>query len=108
VWGSVVREILGEQTVTGVRVRNVKTGETPVIEADGMFVYIGMIPRMELFTGQVELDEAGYIVTDRRQHTSVPGVFAAGDVRDRRFRQIVIAAAGGARAAIEADRSLAE
>ena len=57
---------------------------------------------------QVELDEAGYIVTDRRQPTSVPGVFAAGDVQDRRFRQIVIAAAGGAKAAIGADRSLAE
>ena len=108
VWDSVVKEILGEQTVTGVRVRNVKTDETSVIEADGVFVYIGMIPRTELFTDQVELDEAGYIVTDRRQHTSVPGVFAAGDVQDRRFRQIVIAAAGGAKAAIEADRFLAE
>jgi thioredoxin reductase (NADPH) len=108
VWDSVVDEILGGQTVTGVRVRNVKTDETSLIETDGVFVYVGMTPRTSLFAGQVELDEQGYIVTDRDQHTSVPGVFAAGDVQDRRLRQIVIAAGSGARAAIEADRFLAE
>jgi len=108
VWDSVVEEVLGEQTVTGVRVRNVKTGETSVIEVDGMFVYVGMRPGTKLFAGQVELDEQGYIVTDQRQHTSVPGVFAAGDVQNPDFRQIVVAAASGAVAAIEADRFLAE
>jgi thioredoxin reductase (NADPH) len=108
VWDSVVEEILGDQTVTGVRVRNVKTGETSVIEADGVFVYIGMVPGTKWFAGQVELDEQGYIVTDRRQRTSRPGVFAAGDVQSPDFRQVVIAAASGARAVIEADRFLVE
>jgi len=108
VWDSVVEEVLGDQTVTGVRVRNVKTGETSIIEADGMFVYIGMVPGTKLFTDQIEMDEWGYIVTDRYQHTSVPGVFAAGDVQSPDFRQIVVAAASGAMAAIEADRFLAE
>jgi thioredoxin reductase (NADPH) len=108
VWDSVVEEVLGEQTVTGVRVRNVKTGETSVIEADGVFVYVGMVPGTKLFTGQVELDEHGYVLTDRRQRTSVPGVFAAGDVQNPDFRQVVIAAGSGATAAIEAGRFLAE
>lgn len=108
VWDSVVEEILGEQTVTGVRVRNVKTGETSVIEADGVFVYVGMEPKTEIFAGQVELNEAGYIVTDKHQRTSTPGVFAAGDVQDPDYRQVVIAAGSGAVAAIEAERFLAE
>ncbi len=108
VWDSVAEEIVGEQTVTGVRVRNVKTGETSLVEADGVFVYIGMVPGTKLFTGQVELDAHGYVLTDRRQRTSVPGVFAAGDVQNPDFRQVVIAAASGATAAIEADRFLAE
>ena len=108
VWDSVVEEVVGEKTVTGVRVRNVKTGETSVIEADGMFVYIGMVPGTRVFAGQVEMDEWGYIVTDRRQRTSVPGVFAAGDVQSPDFRQIVVAAGAGAMAAIAAERLLAE
>jgi len=108
VWDSVVEEILGERTVTGVRVRNVKTGETSVIEADGVFIYVGMEPVTELFIDRVELDERGYVVTDRRQHTSVPGVFAAGDVQSTDFRQVVVAAGAGAIAAIEADRFLAD
>jgi len=108
VWDSVVEEVLGEQTVTGVRVRNVKTEETSIIKADGMFVYIGMEPSTGLFADQVELDAWGYIVTDRRQRTSVPGVFAAGDVQNPDFRQVVVAAGCGAVAAIEAGRFLAE
>jgi len=108
VWDSVVEEVLGEQTVTGVRVRNVKTGETSVIEADGMFVYIGLIPGTKRFVGQVEMDEQGYIITDQHQRTNVPGVFAAGDVQSPDFRQIVVAAGSGAVAAIQADRFLTE
>ncbi|MBL7063361.1 MAG: thioredoxin-disulfide reductase [Anaerolineae bacterium] len=108
VWDSVVEEILGERTVTGVRVRNVKTGETSVIEADGVFIYVGMEPVTELFIDRVELDEWGYVVTDRHQHTSVPGVFAAGDVQSPGFRQVVVAAGAGAMAAIEAGRFLAD
>jgi thioredoxin reductase (NADPH) len=103
VWDSVVEEIEGDQTVSGVRIRNVKTGETSVIAADGVFVYIGMIPQTELLDSQVALDENGYVVTDDRQRTDVPGVFAAGDVQNPRFRQVVVAAGEGAKAAMEAE-----
>jgi thioredoxin reductase (NADPH) len=108
VWDTVVEEILGEDTVSGVRVRNVKTGETSVIETDGVFVYVGLIPGTKLFVGQLELNEQGYIVADAHQRTSVPGVFAAGDVQSPDFRQVVIAAGAGAKAVLEADRYLAE
>lgn len=106
VWDTVVEEILGEQTVTGVRVRNIKTGEPAQIAADGVFIYIGLVPMTRIFAGQVALDENGYIVTDRRQRTSVPGVFAAGDVQNPDFRQVVVAAGSGAMAAMEAERFL--
>ncbi|MGD1995505.1 MAG: thioredoxin-disulfide reductase [Anaerolineae bacterium] len=107
-WDSVVKEIVGDQTVTGVRVRNVKTDETKVIKVDGVFVYIGVDPQTEMFAGQLERDEQGYIVSDRRQHTSVPGVFVAGDVQDPRYRQLVVAAGTGAIAAMEAEWFLGE
>ena len=107
-WDTVVDEILGEDTVTGVKVRNVKTGETSIIETDGVFVYVGLIPGTKLFEGKLELNEQGYIVADAHQRTSVPGVFAAGDVQSPDFRQVVIAAGAGAKAVIEVDRYLAE
>ncbi len=106
VWDSVIEEILGDKTVTGVRVRNLKTGESSVIETNGVFVYIGMEPQTQIFAGQLELDEQGYIVTDRRQRTNVPGVFAAGDIQDSRYRQLVVAAGTGAIAAMEVERFL--
>lgn len=108
VWNTVVEEILGEDVVTGVRVRNVQSGEQSIIPCDGVFVYIGLVPNTQLFKGQLALDENGYIITDKRQRTNVPGVFAAGDVQDPYFRQVVIAAGSGAAAAIEAVRFLAE
>ncbi len=107
-WDSVVDEILGEQTVNGVRVRNVKTGESSIVETDGVFIYVGMMPETELFAGQLELDEQGYVVSDRQQRASVPGVFVAGDVQDPRYRQIVVAASAGAIAAIEAGHFLSK
>jgi thioredoxin reductase (NADPH) len=107
-WDTVVEEILGEQTVNGVRVRNVKSGETSIIETDGVFVYVGMAPTTELFTGQLEMDDWGYIISDHRQQTSVPGVFVAGDVQDPLYRQIVVAAGTGAIAAMEAEKFLGE
>jgi thioredoxin reductase (NADPH) len=108
VWDSVVEEILGDQTVTGVRVRNVKTAQNSMIRTDGVFIYIGMEPKSSLFAGQLEVDEQGYIVCDSRQRTNVPGVFVAGDVQDPHYRQVVIAAGTGAAAAMEAERYLGE
>jgi thioredoxin reductase (NADPH) len=109
VWNTVVEEIQGETgEANAVRMRNVQTGEVSTIETGGVFVYIGHVPNTEVFRGQLELDEQGYIVTNRRQHTSVPGVFAAGDVQDAIFRQIVTAAGTGSAAAIEAIRYLDE
>ena len=109
VWNTVVEEILGENgEANAVRVRNVRTDEVSTIETGGVFIYIGHVPNTEVFQGQLELDEVGYIVTDRRQHTNVPGVFAAGDVQDAIFRQIVTAAGTGSAAAIEAIRYLDE
>lgn len=108
VWDSVVDEVLGDDGVTGVRVHNVKTDEESVIDCDGVFIYIGLFPNTQLFEGQIELNEQGYIVTDKHQRTNVPGVYAAGDVQDPWFRQVVIAAGAGAAAAIEAERYLAE
>ena len=107
VWDSVVEEVLGDQTVTGVRIRNVKTDATSVLETDGVFVYIGLIPSTKILEGQLDLDENGYVTTDREQRTSVPGVFAAGDVQNPNFRQAVVAAGSGAMAAMAVDRFLA-
>jgi thioredoxin reductase (NADPH) len=103
-----VEEILGDRKLESVRVRNVKTGQVSQIETDGVFIYIGHTPNTKLFVEQLELNDHGYVVTDRRQQTSVPGVFAAGDVQDAIFRQVVTAAGTGAAAAMEAVRFLDE
>ena len=108
VWNSVVEEVLGDNKVRALKLRRVDTGEVTELPTDGVFVYIGLTPNTQLFEGQVELDRWGYIVTDKRQKTSVPGVFAAGDVQDPYFRQVVIAAGTGAAAAIEVEHFLAE
>ncbi len=103
-----VEEILGETTVEGVRTRNVKTGEEKTIPVDGFFAAIGHSPATSLFTGQLEMDGSGYLLQKEHTMTSVPGVFAAGDVSDTRYRQAVTAAADGCRAAIDAERWLEE
>ena len=108
VWNSVVTEIIGDGRVTGIKLQNVETGEESVLPVDGVFTYIGQVPKTDLFKGQLEMDEAGFIVTDRRMHTSVPGLFAAGDVQDHVLAQVVTAAGSGAIAAMEAERFLAE
>lgn len=111
VWNSVVTEVLGddERGMTGVRVKNVATGEQRVIEAPGMFVAIGHTPNTAFLDGQVRCDEKGYIVLADpfRTTTSVEGVFAAGDVADPIYRQAITAAAMGCKAALDAERWLA-
>jgi thioredoxin reductase (NADPH) len=105
---TVVRDILGEDGVEGIRVRNAKTGEEREIEVDGFFAAIGHAPATALFEGQVEIDGGGYVLQKEHTMTSVPGVFAAGDVSDKRYRQAVTAAGDGCRAAIDAERWLEE
>lgn len=97
-WNSRITEILHDKRVTGVRVENVKDQSTQDIPVDGVFVAIGRVPDTELFRGQIALDPQGYIIADETTRTSVPGVFAVGDVRTKPLRQIVTAAADGATA----------
>lgn len=107
IWDTAVTEIMGDGGVTGVRLKNLKTGEESALDTEGVFIFVGTVPNTELFKGQLELDEAGYIVTDERQQTSVEGVFAAGDVQERIARQIATAVGSGARAAMQAEEFIA-
>ena len=108
IWDSVVEEVLGQQKVEGVRVRNVKTGKQHVLRCDGVFVAIGHEPNTAVFREQIELDQKGYIVTSNGTSTSVEGVFAAGDVRDFHYRQAITAAGDGCRAAMDAENYIEE
>jgi thioredoxin reductase (NADPH) len=107
-WNNVVTEILGGKKVDGARLRDVETGIERNVSFEGVFVAIGYDPNTRIFLGQLELDSQGYVVVKNETETSVPGVFAAGDAKDFRYRQAVTAAADGCKAALDADKFLRE
>ena len=113
-WDSVVEEVGGDDILQWMKVKNVKTGEITTVEADeddgmfGVFGFIGTIPNSKPFEGIIDMDERGYIKTDDDMHTNIPGVYAAGDVRIKSLRQVVTAAADGAIAAVQVERSMSD
>ena len=105
-WNSMVEEVLGDDVVTGLRLRDAVTNDTATLDCKGVFVAIGHTPNTQLFRGQIETDANGYIQTSHGTATNVPGVFAAGDVQDPHYRQAITAAGTGCMAAMDAERFL--
>ncbi len=108
VWNSIVEDIFGETRVEGVKLKNVQTGEGSTVLADGVFVAIGYKPNTDIFKGQIQLDDYGYIIVHDETKTSVEGVFAAGDAQDFKYKQAITSAGSGARAALDCVRCLQE
>jgi len=106
VWNSVLDEILGEELVEGVNVKNIKTGDITTMDINGVFVFIGSVPNTDFLQGKVGLDKWGYILTNDKMETDIPGVYAVGDARVKYLRQVVTAAADGAIAAVVAEKYL--
>ena len=107
-WNSTVSELISDGKLTGIRLKDVKTGEQSELEVDGIFVSVGRKPATELVQAQLDLDPSGYIIADESTRTNIPGVFAVGDVRTKVLRQVVTAVADGAVASHYAERYLAE
>ena len=105
-WNSVVEDIIGDNKVEGIIIKDVKTGEKSKLECQGVFIAIGHKPNTDLFKGQIEIDDKGYIIKRNNTETSVKGVFVAGDVCDSRYRQAITAAGMGCQAAIDAEKYL--
>jgi thioredoxin reductase (NADPH) len=107
-WKSIVEEIMGDEKVEAVRLKSLESGEETILGCDGIFVFVGFIPNTDFLNGFIKLDNRGYIITDDDMKTSVPGVFACGDVRKKLFRQIVTACGEGATAAFSAQMYVEE
>ena len=106
-YNSEIEEVLGDQVVEGIRIKNNKTGVKETIPISGLFIAIGHKPNTDLFKGEIEMDESGYLITkNKTTHTNIPGVFASGDVQDKEYRQAVTAAGTGCMAALDAERYL--
>ncbi|MBU0457291.1 MAG: thioredoxin-disulfide reductase [Nanoarchaeota archaeon] len=109
IWNSVIEEILGDgKFVRGVKLKDVNTNKVSEFKCDGVFLAIGHVPNTKIFKDKLEMNEQGYLKTDKFMHTNIPGVFAAGDVQDIRFKQAITAAGSGCMAAMEAEKYLAE
>jgi thioredoxin reductase (NADPH) len=108
VWNTVVESINGEQKLETVALRNLETGELTESKTDGLFVYVGHLPNNALFEGKLAMDEEGYLITDKLMRTSVPGIFAAGEIQDHRFKQAATSAGQGVAAAMEVEKYLAD
>lgn len=108
IWDTVVTEIKGNGLVQSVTTEEVNTGETEVLDTDGVFIYIGHYPNSKFLEGQVAMDEHGYVITDEFMRTSVPGVFAAGEIQDPVYRQIATSVGQGCAAAMQAEKWLSE
>ena len=106
IWDTIVTEVMGEDKVEALKLKNVKTGEETTFETDGLFIFIGHTPNTQMFKGQLEMSDLGYIKVNDKMETSIPGVFAAGEAADPTFRQVVTSAGMGAAAAISATRFL--
>ncbi|MEW6240255.1 MAG: thioredoxin-disulfide reductase [Chloroflexota bacterium] len=106
IWNTVVTEVLGNEKLEALRLKNVRTGEEAIFETDGLFIFIGHTPNTQIFKGQLEMDNLGYIKVNQMMETSVPGVYAAGEAADPHFRQVITSAGMGAAAAIQATRFL--
>lgn len=107
VWNTVIEEIQGNGVVQGVQTKNLLTGDTQRLDTDGVFIFIGHYPNSKFLEGQLAMDEEGYVITDERYRTSVPGVYAAGEIQDAHFRQIATSVGQGAGAAMELEKWLA-
>jgi thioredoxin reductase (NADPH) len=108
VWNSVVESISGAAKVESITLKNVVTGETSETPTDGVFVYVGHLPNNQLFLGKLAMDDGGYLITDKLMRTSVPGIFAAGEIQDHRFKQAATSAGQGVAAALEVEKFLAD
>jgi thioredoxin reductase (NADPH) len=106
IWDTIVTDVLGTEKLEALKLKNVKTGDETIYETDGLFIFIGHTPNTQMFKGQLEMSDLGYVTVNDRMETSVKGVFAAGELADPHFRQVITSAGMGAAAAIQATRFL--